>query len=80
MTSEAVAPMSAVTLKIRVMGKDRVLDAPGIEDALECAVDLISSGQAIPKGVFLEGVEVCSEQDINTYWEQSSVQKRQSGN
>lgn len=80
MTSKAAATMPAVTLKIRVMGKDRALDATGIEDALESAVNLISSGQAIPKGIFLEGVEVCSEQDINTYWEQSSVQKRQSGN
>ena len=72
MTSEAVAIMSPVTLKIKVMGKLRELDATGIEDALECAVDLIRSAQAIPKGIFLEGVEVCSEQDINTYWEQSN--------
>jgi len=71
MSSEAVAIMSPVTMKIRVMGKDRAIDALGIEDALECAVDLISSGQAIPKGIFRDGVEVCSEQDINTYWEQS---------
>lgn len=71
MTSEAVATMSKVTLQIKVMGKARTLDVTGIEDGLECAVDLIRSGQAIPKGIYLEGVEVCSEQDINTYWEQS---------
>ena len=71
MSSEVASTMSSVSLKIRIMGKDRAIDALGVEDALESAVDLISSGQAIPKGIYLEGVEVCSEQDINTYWEQS---------
>ena len=75
MTSDPVK-IPAVTLKIKVMGKERVLDALGIEDALECAVSLISAGAAIPKGIFRGGLEVCSEQDINTYWEQSSNTKR----
>lgn len=76
MTSEAAAPMSSVTLKIRVMGRDRLLDVPHIEDGLEAAVSLITTGQAIPKGIFREGLEVCSEQDINTYWEQSVGHKK----
>ena len=75
MSSEVVSIMSPVVIKVRVMGKDRTVDAIAIEDALECAVDLISNGHGIPKGIFRNGIEICSEQDINTYWEQSTRKK-----
>lgn len=79
-TSEAIATMTVVKLKIRVMGKDQFVDIPGIEAAINYAVELISTGKAIPKGIYLEDIEVCSEQDINTYWEQCNVRKRQASN
>ena len=62
----------AITLRIKTLGRSSILSLNSIEDAIVLAVELITSGKAIPKSIWLNGKEVYSEADINLYWERTT--------
>ncbi len=76
----SVAPLiksEEVTLEIKILGVSSFLSFSSVSDAADHAIELISSGKAIPKSVRLGDRVIMSEADINLYWESSqNVKKR----
>lgn len=60
-----------VLLEIKTLGVSGFLSFSSVSDAADHAIELISSGKAIPKSVKLGDRVVMSEADINLYWESS---------
>lgn len=70
MTADPVAKPK-ITLDVKIRGTVRVLEMNSVDDSMEAARALIDSGHGIPKRICKDGVEVCSEADINLHWEKS---------
>ena len=60
-----------VSLETRILGASKFTPFSSVSDAADHAISLITSGEAIPKSIKLNGEVVMSESDINLYWEQS---------
>lgn len=71
MKSNVVSIQKGVSLEIKIFGKPSALAFRSVSDAADHAIELISSGQAIPKQITSGGDVVMSEADINLHWELS---------